>query len=130
MLLLCDGGGSNASNRYVFKYHFEQLANRLGLKLRMAHYTVLLEIQPERTPPVSARDASLSGLAADVARGRSRDHAEDCNEKGIANDHMMPGEYPLKEGYPEEYRETMKIRFDEELPAWNYRAVPAKWDSY
>lgn len=38
MLLLCDGGGSNASNRYVFKYHFEQLANRLGLELRMAHY--------------------------------------------------------------------------------------------
>lgn len=39
MLLLCDGGGSNASNRYVFKYHFDQLANhRLGLELRMAHY--------------------------------------------------------------------------------------------
>ena len=25
MLLLCDGGGSNASNRYVFKYHLEVL---------------------------------------------------------------------------------------------------------
>jgi len=24
----------------------------------------------------------------------------------------------------------MKIRFDEELPAWNYRAVPAKWAGY
>lgn len=26
--------------------------------------------------------------------------------------------------YPEEYPDTMKIRFDQELPAWNYRAVP------
>jgi len=24
----------------------------------------------------------------------------------------------------------MKIRFDEELPAWNYRAVPAKLAGY
>ncbi len=36
--LLCDGGGSNASNRYVFKYHLEQLADRMGLELRVAHY--------------------------------------------------------------------------------------------
>ena len=38
MLLLCDGGGSNASNRYVFKYHLESLANRIGLEIRVAHY--------------------------------------------------------------------------------------------
>ncbi len=43
--------------------------------------------------------------------------------------HVLDGEYPLKEGYPEGYPETMKIRFDEELPTWNYRAIPAKWDS-
>jgi hypothetical protein len=40
MLLLCDGGGSNASNRYVFKYHLERLANRLGLEIRVAHYRI------------------------------------------------------------------------------------------
>lgn len=27
-------------------------------------------------------------------------------------------------GYPVEYPDTIKIRFDEELPAWNYRAIP------
>lgn len=43
--------------------------------------------------------------------------------------HVLAGEYPLKEGYADDYRETMKIRFDEELPAWNYRAIPTKWDS-
>jgi hypothetical protein len=37
LLLLCDGGGSNASNRYVFKYHLERLADRLGLEIRVAH---------------------------------------------------------------------------------------------
>lgn len=38
LLFLCDGGGSNASHRYVFKYHLEQLANRTGLEVRVAHY--------------------------------------------------------------------------------------------
>ena len=36
------------------------------------------------------------------------------------------GDYPLKEGYPDEYPAAMKIRFDEELPVWNYRAIPRK----
>jgi len=26
------------SNRYVFKYHLESLANRVGLEIRVAHY--------------------------------------------------------------------------------------------
>jgi Rhodopirellula transposase DDE domain len=38
LLLLCDGGGSNASNRYVFKHHLERLADRIGLEIRVAHY--------------------------------------------------------------------------------------------
>ena len=29
----------------------------------------------------------------------------------------------------DEYPETMKIRFDEELPVWNYRAIPGKCDN-
>src|SRR5258708_35753524 len=38
MLVLCDGGGRDASNRYVFKHHLERLACRLGLEVRVAHY--------------------------------------------------------------------------------------------
>ena len=43
--------------------------------------------------------------------------------------HVLPGDYPLKEGYPDDYLKGMKIRFDEELPTWNYRAIPDKCDS-
>jgi hypothetical protein len=38
LLLLCDGGGSNAANRHVFKEALQALANRLGLDIRIAHY--------------------------------------------------------------------------------------------
>ena len=36
--MLCDGGGSNASNRHVFKEALQHLANRLELEIRIAHY--------------------------------------------------------------------------------------------
>ena len=38
LLLLCDGGGSNASNRHVFKEALQHLADRLGIEIRVAHY--------------------------------------------------------------------------------------------
>ena len=38
VLVLCDGGGSNASNRHVFKEALQRLPDRLGLEVRIAHY--------------------------------------------------------------------------------------------
>jgi hypothetical protein len=37
LLLLCDGGGSNASNRHVFKEALHKLSDSLGLEIRIAH---------------------------------------------------------------------------------------------
>ncbi len=36
--LLCDGGGSNSSNKYLFKEDLQGLADRLGVEIRVAHY--------------------------------------------------------------------------------------------
>ncbi|WP_313068260.1 ISAzo13 family transposase [Paraburkholderia sp. LEh10] len=38
LLLLCDGGGSNPSNSWLFKSDLQNLADRLGLEIRVAHY--------------------------------------------------------------------------------------------
>jgi hypothetical protein len=38
LLVLCDGGGSNASNQHVFKEALQKLADCLGLEIRIAHY--------------------------------------------------------------------------------------------
>ncbi len=38
VLVVCDGGGSNSSSSYLFKEDLEALSNRLGLKIRIAHY--------------------------------------------------------------------------------------------
>lgn len=128
MLLLCDGGGSNGSNRYLFKYHLERLANRLGLEIRVAHYPSYCSkynpIEHRFFPHVTR---ACQGLLLTSMEVTCQAMARTSTKQGLTTTvQVLPGEYPLKEAYPEEYPTTMKIRFDEELPAWNYRAVPAK----
>ena len=36
--LLCDGGGSNSADKYLFKEDLQKLADRLGVEIRVAHY--------------------------------------------------------------------------------------------
>ena len=131
MLLLCDGGGSNASHRYVFKYHLERLADRLGLELRVAHYppncSKYNAIEHRLFPHVTR---ACQGLLLTSLQVAVKAMERTSTRKGLKTTvHVLEGDYPLREGYPEGYCETMKIRFDEELPAWNYRAIPAKGDS-
>ena len=41
ILILCDGGGSNASRSYVFKAELERLAQESGLEVRVARLATL-----------------------------------------------------------------------------------------
>ena len=38
VLVLCDGGGSNACRPYLFKEELEKLVQEAGLEVRVAHY--------------------------------------------------------------------------------------------
>ena len=38
ILLLCDGGGSNSANQYLFKEDLQRLVDRIGIEIRVAHY--------------------------------------------------------------------------------------------
>ena len=131
-LVLCDGGGSNASNRYVFKYHLERLADLLGLEIRVAHYPP----HCSKYNPIDHRffphvTRACQGLLLSSVEVTCRAMARASTKQGLRTTvNVLAGDYPLKEGYPDEYPCSMKIRFDEELPTWNYRAIPAKCDSY
>lgn len=39
---------------------------------------------------------------------------------------LLEGEYPTGQKAPKNYKETMRIVYDDELPKWNYRAIPTK----
>ena len=56
--------------------------------------------------------------------------AETSTAQGLTTSvHLLEGEYPTGQKTPKNYKKTMRIVFDDELPAWNYRAVPTKQGS-
>lgn len=131
LLLLCDGGGSNASNRYVFKYALEKLADRLNLEIRVAHYppykSKFNPIEHRFFPHVSRACQGVIFISAEIALAKM---AETSTNQGLTTTvHLLKGEYPTGQKAPKDYKKTMRICFDDELPKWNYRAIPSKQGS-
>lgn len=128
ILLLCDGGGSNAANRYVFKHALEGLVNRIGVEVRVAHYPPYCSkynpIEHRLFPHVTESCQrvvfySTEMVVRAMARARTR--------TGLTTTvNVLAGEYPTGERAPAGYKKAMGILFDEDLPKWNYRAVPTK----
>jgi hypothetical protein len=131
ILMLCDGGGSNSSRRYVFKHHLEQLAQRLQVEIRVAHYppgcSKYDPIEHRFFPHVTR---ACQGVVFTTLGLIQEKMAEARTETGLrATVDILPGEYPTGDKAPPGYKKAMGIVFDEELPAWNYRAVPKKPES-
>jgi hypothetical protein len=126
VLLLCDGGGSNASNRYVFKYALEKLAERIGLEIRVAHYPPYKSkynpIEHRFLPHVTRACQGVIFISVATALEKM---AQTRTAQGLTTTvHLLEGDYPTGQKAPKDYKKTMRIVFDEELPAWNYRAIP------
>lgn len=131
VLLLCDGGGSNSSRRHVFKHLLEGLAQQIQREIRVAHYPPYCSkynpIEHRFFPHVSEACRGLLLTSLDVVRTAM---AKAQTRTGLTTTvDVLNGEYPLKEKAPQGYKQSSGIRFDDELPAWNYRAVPSKWGS-
>ncbi len=128
ILLLCDGGGSNSSRRYVFKHALEGLANRLGLEIRVAH-------DPPYTSKYNPIEHQFFCHVSRACRGVVFTSVADAltylartqTTTGLRTTiHLLDGDYPTGESAPKGYKEAMKLVFDDQLPAWNYRAIPTK----
>lgn len=128
LLLLCDGGGSNAAHRHVFKYGLEKLADRIGLEIRVCHYPP----NESKYNPIEHRffphvTRACEGIIFDAVETALEKMAEANTTTGLTTTvHLLEGEYKTGEKAPKNYKKVMRIVFDEELPAWNYRAIPLK----
>lgn len=126
ILTLMDGGGSNSSRHYVFKEALQNLANEIGVEIRIAHY-----------PPYTSKWNPIEH--------RLFPHITRAMQGVILKSHLMVKEllektktttglkvivsiadkiYVTGKGYAEGFKKNMKIKFDEYLGKWNYRAVP------
>jgi hypothetical protein len=126
LLVLCDGGGSNSASRYVFKEALQELANRLGVEIRVAH-------DPPYCSKYNPIEHRLFPHLTRACRGvifRTLETVRHYMSKAGTTTGLEVKVRVLEKVYETGrkcaagFKETMKIAFDKFLPKWNYRAVP------
>jgi hypothetical protein len=126
LLILCDGGGSNSAMQYLFKEDLQRLADRLGLELRVAHYPPYCSkhnpIEHRVFPHITRACQGVIFHTVDIAKQfieRAKTRTGLRVTVGI-----LEKVYATGRKYAQEFKENMKIVFDEHLPKWNYRVIP------
>ena len=126
ILVLCDGGGSNSASRHVFKERLQELADRLGVEIRVAHYPPYCSkynpIEHRLFPHLTrACRGVIFGTLETVRHYMSKAGTTTGLEVEVS---ILAKVYETGRKCAAGFKETMRIVFDEILPKWNYRAVP------
>lgn len=127
LLILADGGGSNSSRHFIFKSELEKLADELSIEIRMAHYPpycskwnpVEHRVFPHLTRAMQGVILTSHKLVQTLLeRATTR-----TGLKVIVN--IIETVYQTGRKVADDYKDTMRIVFDDYLSRWNYRAIPS-----
>lgn len=127
ILALCDGGGSNGSRHYIFKEALQQLADELGIEIRIAHYPPYCS----KYNPIEHRLFSHVTRACQGVLFTSVNLVKELIEKTKTSKGLkvfvkiIETIYQTGRKAADNFKQTMRIVFDDFLPGWNYRATPA-----
>jgi hypothetical protein len=126
LLGLGDGGGSNSATQYLCKEALPGVANRLGLEMRVAPYPPYCS----KHNPIEHRVFPHGTRASQGVIFHSVDIAQHCIDRtkttaglGVTV-RILDKVYETGRKYAADFKQNMKIIFDDHLPKWNYRAVP------
>lgn len=126
LLLLCDGGGSNSARRYVFKEELQGLAQRLGLEIRVAHYPPYCSkynpIEHRLFPHVTRACQGVVFHTVQIVKGLMEKTSTRTGLQVTVD--ILDKVYDIGRKCAKGFKHNMKIRFDDFLPQWNYRAIP------
>lgn len=126
LLILCDGGGSNNSRHYIFKQDLQELADELGLDIRIAHYPPYCSkynpIEHRLFPHVTR---ACQGVIFESIELVKELMTNTTTTKGLhVTVRIVDKLFETGRKVADDFKETMHIVFDEFLPLWNYTAVP------
>ena len=126
VLILGDGGGSNSSSKYIFKEDLQALSNRLGLKLRIAHYPPYCSkynpIEHRVFPHVTRACKGVPLETVETAK-HYMEKTQTTQGLGVVV-RIINKVFQTGRTYAKDFKENMKILFDDYLPKWNYTAIP------
>jgi hypothetical protein len=126
ILVLCDCGGSNDARHYLFKQDLQKLADEIGIEIRIAHYPPYTSkynpIEHRLFPHVTrACQGVIFTSVALVKELMEKTHTQTGLKVFV---HVLDQVYETGRTVTDDFKKTMRIVFDDDLPRWNYRAIP------
>ena len=128
LLVLCDGGGSNACRTYLFKEALAKFAQETGLEVRVAHYPSYTSkynpIEHRLFPHVTRACQGVIFTGIEMVKelmSKASTRAGLRVSVDILDQFYQPGRKVAAD-----VKERMRVLFDEELSHWNYRVLPGE----
>lgn len=127
LLVLCDGGGSNSASRHLFKEQLQRLADDLGVEVRIAHYPPYCSkynpIEHRLFPHVTRACAGVVFKSVELVKQLVSGTSTSTGLSVTVD--VLDKVYETGRKVAADFKQTMRIMFDDVLPKWNYRAIPA-----
>jgi len=126
LLLLCDGGGSNNANTFLFKADLQAVVNKIGLEVRVAHY-------PPYTSKYNPIEHRLFCHVTRACQGvlfRNLAMVKQLMEKTATRTGLrvvvdvVEKVYETGRQVADSVKQALHLIRDLVLPKWNYRILP------
>lgn len=129
ILLLCDCGGSNNARYYIFKQDLQELADELGIAIRIAHYPPYTSkynpIEHRLFPHVTR--ACQGVVFSNIEIVKTFISKTKTKMGLLVFTSVLDKVFETGRKVADNFKENMRIQFDDYLPQWNYTAIPAKY---
>jgi len=126
ILVPCDGGGSNSSRNYIFKQDLQALADEIGVAIRIAHYPPYCSkwnpIEHRFFPHVTRACQGVIFTSVELVKELMKETRTKAGLKAFV--HIIDKVYHTGRKIMDDFKDNMRIVFDDFLPQWNYRAIP------
>jgi Rhodopirellula transposase DDE domain len=128
LLLLCDGGGSNASRSHLFKEAVQLLAQSIGLPVRVAHYPPYTSkynpIEHRLFPHVTRACQGVIFKSVALVKQLMEKTRTRTGLSVIVD--ILDRVYDVGRKVAEDVKQTWNIVRDAIHPLWNYQILPTR----
>jgi hypothetical protein len=126
ILILCDAGGANSYRHNIFKMELQNLSNKIGMILQIAHYPPYASkwnpIEHRVFPHVTRSMEGVPINTVEEAKEIIKSTKTKTGLKVTAN--IIKKTYTKGKEVAKDFMENMKIKFDDSLGKFNYTISP------
>lgn len=126
LLLLCDCGGSNNARYYLFKEELQKLSDELKIEIRIAHYPPYTSkynpIEHRLFPHVTKACQGVIFKTVELVNDLIAKTRTSTGLKVVTN--ILNKTFETGRKVARDFKQNMRVQFDEYLPQWNYVAIP------